>query len=221
MSRFKDIPLPFGTIGFGFASGPRFSTTIVSVSSGAESANQNWANPLRRFTCPEAVRDQATFEAVRTHWLAMRGPFYTFPLRDALDFASVALPAANVAPDVSSIDQPLGIGDGFTRRFQLRKEYTATGAESETYSRPIYLPQVETVIVSMDGGEASPADYTVEREGGMVEFGTAPDPGVVLRWGGLFDVNVRFEADDSFDGIVRTYRVAGFADMTLLEIPLC
>lgn len=221
MSRFRDIYLPFGTVGFGFSAGPRFSTTIVSVSSGQESANQNWANPLRRFVCPEAVRDQATFEAVQAHFLAMRGPFYTFPLRDRLDFASCPLEAANVEPDVSGMDQPLGIGDGFTRRFQLVKEYTASGTMTETYVRPIRLPVLDSIIVTAGGGTASPAGYTVAREGGVVEFDDPPDPGVVLRWGGLFDVNVRFEADDSFDGIVRTYQVSGFADMTLLEIPLC
>ena len=221
MSRFRDIYLPFGAVGFGFSAGPRFSTTIVSVSSGQEQANQNWANPLRRFVCPEAVRDQETFEAVQAHFLAMRGPFYTFPLRDRLDFASAPLPAANVEPVTTPTDQPLGTGDGFTRRFQLVKEYTASGAMVETYTRPVRLPVLASIQVGVNGGVASPVGYTVEREGGIVEFDTAPDPGDVLTWGGLFDVNVRFEADDSFDGMVRTYQVSGFADMTLLEIPLC
>src|SRR5690554_6598753 len=134
MSRFVDEYPPSGFRGFPCISSPRWSTSIVAVDSGAEQANQRWEHPLHRFTLPEAVRDHATFEAVRDHWLVMRGPAPTWPFRDPLDFASRALPAANVAPTVTSTDQTLGTGDGATRKFQLVKTYTR-GSHSYTRDR--------------------------------------------------------------------------------------
>ena len=231
MSAFRDIYIPVGTIGFPMSNGPRWSTTIIGVSSGQTQRNINWKNPLRKYEIPEAIRDFATFQGVYDHWLAMHGPAYTVPLRDPLDCASVPMVAPNVPPVTSRLDCYFGTGDGVTRAFQLTKPYTVTSpADAMTYNRDIFLPVVDTIEVSMNGvapedvpGGLSGGPYSVEveREGGVVTFDHPPKAGVVLKWGGLFDVNVRFEADDSFDAAVKTYRVAGYANMTFVEERLC
>jgi hypothetical protein len=46
------------------------------------------------------------------------------------------------------------------------------------------------------------------------------DDGVITA-GFLFDVQVRFESDDAFEGILRTYAIGGFADITLIEVRPC
>ena len=222
MSRFVDEYAPPEMPGYPCISSPRWSTALVQVDSGAEQANQRWAHPLYRYTLPEAIREHSVFEAVRDHWLAMRGPAHTWPFRDPLDFASRALPAPNVAPQITALDQVLGIGNGARTQFQLVKAYTR-GAQ--TYSRKIHLPVVDSVLVSVDGTPTDafspPLAWTVSRPGGVVQFAVPPAPGQIVRAGFLFDVEVRFESDDAFDGIVRTYQVSGFADVTLVEVRPC
>lgn len=222
MTRFKDVYIASKVIGYPARVSPRFSTDLATSDSGAEQANQNWENALRSIICPEGVRDQVTFEALKAHWLVMRGPAFTFPFRDPTDFASVDLTYVNVAPTTSRTDQPLGTGDGITRHFQLVKRYTSGG---ETYDREIYLPVTSTIEIGVDGVDPaalSPALVaTVSRYGGLVTFDTAPGVGDILTWGGLFDIEVRYEGDDVFDGIMRTFHAAGFADIPLQEVRFC
>lgn len=222
MARFRDVALPSNLAGFGAVFSPRFSTDITRVDSGAEQANVNWQSPLYRISLPQGIRDQATYNDLLDHWMAMKGPAYTFPLRNPLDFASVAVEAANVAPTVSRTDQPLGTGDGVTRDFQLVRRYTRGGYSTD---RTVLLPVSGSVVVGVDGADPStlsPAlSFTVSRPGGVVSFSAPPGPGAVLTAGFLFDVPVRFESDDTLDGVFQTYQVAGFADIPLMEVRDC
>lgn len=222
MTRFVDQSIPDEVPGFPCISSPRWSTDLQQVDSGAERANQRWENPLHTFTLPDAIRKHVTFEGIHDHWLVMRGPLQTFPFKDPLDFASVALVKSNLAPTLSRNDQQIGVGDGVTVAFQLSKTY-ARG--SQTYTRKIFHPVVSTVIVSLNGVDPdtlSPTiSFTVSRLTGIVTFDTPPGAGVIVRAGYLYDVEVRFENDDSFDGIVRTFGVSGFADLVLMETRPC
>lgn len=222
MTRFIDEYIPDEVPGFPCISSPRWSTDLQQVDSGAERANQRWESPLHTFILPNAIREHVTYEAIHNHWMAMRGPLQTFPFRDPLDFASAALVQPNFVPTLSRTDQPLGTGDGVTRTFQLVKQYTRG---VQTYTRTVAHPVVSTVIVGFDGFDPetlSPSfPWTVDRLTGLVTFVDAPGPGVVLTAGFLYDVEVRFDSDDAFDGIVQTYGVSGFADITLTEIRPC
>ena len=222
MSRFVDELIPDTVPGYPCISSPRWSTDIQIVDSGAERANQRWEHPLRDFTLPDAVREQETFEIIYHHWLAMRGPLYTFPFSDPLDFASASLESPNIEPTLSVVDQPIGTGDGFTTDFQLVKVYSSGG---QTYTRNIYHPVSGTVIIGINGANAdtlSPTiDYTVNRLTGIVSFDVAPVAGTAITAGYLFDVEVRFSDDSTFDGIVKTYGVSGFASIELTEVRPC
>ena len=220
MTRFVDEYLDNQVPGYPCVSSPRWSTEIVQVDSGRESVNQRWAHPLMKFTLPEAVRDMSIFNAVRDHWLVMRGPVYTWPWRDPLDFASVSLAIPNEVPVITGTDQVIGTGDGVTTSFQLTKTY-AVG--TQTYSRKITLPILDTVIVTIDNVVIDESEYTVSRPGGVITFDSTSTPAVgeVVRAGFLFDVEVRFEDDLSFDGIVQAFGLGGFADITLIETRSC
>jgi len=222
MSRFLDLYLDRCVPGYPCMSSPRWSTSITHSDSGAEQANQRWEHPLHRYTLPEAVRDHDVYEAVRDHWLIMRGPLRSFPFRDPLDFASRALDRPNHAPSITFSDQVLGTGDGIEVEFQLVKKYTR-GAES--YTRNIVHPILSTVLVSVDNADPAslpdPLTYTVDRSTGLVTFDGPPTPGAVVRAGFLYDVEVRFESDESFDGLLHDYGVSGFADLVLIEIRPC
>lgn len=222
MTRFRDVYLDEQVPGYPCISSPRWSTMITQVDSGAEHVNQRWEHPLHVYTLPEAVREHETFEALHDHWMIMRGPAYTFPFRDPLDFASVPLEQPNTEPVIDGTDQIIGTGDGATMVFQLYKTYSRGGF---TYTRPIYHPVVDSVVVTVnnvDSTALSPTmTFTVSRTTGEITFSYPPSAGAIIRAGFLFDVEVRFESDDSFDGMVRTYSVSGFADLTLYEIRPC
>lgn len=222
MSRFVDVYLDDEIPGFPCISSPRWSTSMVMVDSGAEQVNQRWQHPLHKYTLPDAVREHHTFEAIHDHWMVMRGPLHTFPFRDPLDFASVGLTSPNVPPVVSGTDQVCGVGNGVDFNFQLKKTYSRG---LQTYTRNIYHPVVSSVIVTVNGvnpATLTPAmTWTVDRNTGIITTSYPPIPGHVVRAGFLFDVEVRFESDDSFDGIVKTYGISGFADIVLVEVRPC
>jgi uncharacterized protein (TIGR02217 family) len=221
-ARFIDVALDDCVPGYPAFSSPRWSTRIVMVDSGAEQVNQRWEHPLHAYTLPEAVREHEVFEAIHDHWLVMRGPVHTFPFRDPLDFASVALAGPNTAPTVSGLDQVIGTGDGTTLTYQLTKTYTR-GPES--YTRNVYHPVVSSVVVTVGGADpltfSPPLTWSVDRLTGGITFDAAPDNGDVIRAGYLYDVEVRFESDEAFDGIVRTFGLGGFADINLIEVRPC
>lgn len=218
---FLDIYMPEEIPGYPCVSAPRFKTTIQLNAGGSERRNQEWEHPLHRFVLPEAMaREWEPVEALKKHWLITKGPFNSFPWRDPLDFASddLVVPNPETDPTPSMLDQSLGTGDGFTDSFQLAKAYQRG---SESYTRNIHLPVLATVLVADNGVLVSASDYTVTRPGGIVTFDTPPLAGHALTAGFLFDVEVRFEADDVFEGILRTWQTGAFADLTLIEVRPC
>lgn len=216
---FIDEYLPDAVPGYPCISAPRTNTSIQVTAGGNERRNQNWEHPLHRYILPEGVRDWSVAQTLKDHWLIMRGPFHSFPFYDPLDFASVPLTRPNLEPTVTRTDQLLGTTDGFTDTFQLIKTYTVG---SETYDRTIHLPVLDSVVVAVDGVLVPATDYTVSRPGGEILFDTPPAAGGDnVTAGFLFDVEVRFESDDAFEGILRTYQVGGFADITLIEVRPC
>jgi uncharacterized protein (TIGR02217 family) len=121
-------------------------------------------------------------------------------------------------PGLSAVDQVLGVGDGIEDTFQFKKTYTR-GVYSKV--RLLRLPVLSTVLVALDAVAVSSSDYTVDREAGTLTFDTPPGDGVAVTAGFLFDVPVRFEADDSFDQIVRAYETTGQAGLSFWEVRPC
>lgn len=225
MSRFVDIYLSARVPGKNCIASPRFKTRITMNAGGRERSNQEWRHPLHRYTLPEAIaRDWPTILELQNHFRIMRGPHRTWPWRDPLDFASRDLARANervaqAGARITATDQQIGTGDGFTDTFQLKKTYTLA---SESYSRDIHLPRAGTVKVAVNGALVPDTDYTVTRPGGVLIFNDPPSNGAAITAGYLFDVEVRFESDDSFDAILRAVNGAtGFADLVLIEVRPC
>lgn len=218
---FIDEYMPDEIPGYPCISAPRFKTTIQVSAGGNERRNQEWEHPLHQFILPEAIaRQWEPVEALKKHWLITKGPLHTFPWLDPHDFASCDLVKPNLEPTVTMTDQFLGNTDGFTDTYQLVKTYSVGG---ETYDRIIRLPILDSVVVAIDGVLIPDTDYTVSRPGGEVLFDVPPPlsgPGIITA-GFLFDVEVRFESDDAFEGILRSYQVGGFADITLIEVRPC
>lgn len=216
MSRFIDEYLPECIPGYPCVSTPVWGNVISRVSSGAENVRQIWSQPLHSFSLPVATRKHETIEALKSMWFITAGNAKTFPFRDPMDFASVALEAPNQIPVISNMDQFIGTGDGVNRDFQLVKRYEV-GAE--IFDRIIYLPVVDSILVSINGTNSTA--YTATRYGGIITFDTPPDDGDVIRAGFLFDVEVRFADNDTYAGVMRAFTASGFQDITLLETRPC
>ena len=217
---FLDIYMPEEVPGYPCVSAPRTKTTITVAASGKENRNQEWEHPLHTFIMPEGVRDWEVVQDLAKMWRITGGPYYSFAWRDPLDFSSGDLDVPNPATDPvpTMTDQFIGFGTGFTDSFQLVKTYSYGG---ETYDRDIHLPVLSTVVVAIDGVLVDAEDYTVSRPGGVITFNTPPLDGVTVTAGFLFDCEVRFESDDAFEGILRTWQAGGFADLTLVEVRPC
>ena len=218
---FIDEYMPEEVPGYGAISAPRFKTSIQVSAGGNERRNQEWEHPLHQFILPEAVaRDTTVINGLKKHWLITKGPLHSFPWADPMDKASIdhAPNAIDADIAISRTDQALGTGDGFTDSFQLVKKYVVG---SETYTRKIYHPVLSSVLIADNGVLVSASDYTVSRTTGIVLFDTPPLNTHVLTAGFLFDVEVRFESDDVFEGIVRTWQAGGFSDLTLIEVRPC
>jgi uncharacterized protein (TIGR02217 family) len=217
---FLDAYMPPEVPGYPCVSAPRTNTSIQVNAGGGEHRNQNWEHPLHRFVLPEGVRNWTVVLGLGKMWRITAGPYKSFAWRDPLDFSSGDLPVPNPETDPvpTMTDQALGTGDGFTQAFQLTKRYTYGG---ENYDRLIHLPVLSTVVVADNGVLVSASDYTVTRPGGVVTFDTPPLAGHVLTAGFLFDVEVRFESDDAFEGVLRTWQAGGFSDITLIEVRPC
>lgn len=215
---FLDQYLPAKVLGVGFISAPRTNTSIQVTFGGNERRNRNWEHPLHYFTAPEATREWAVTQGLIKHWRITAGPWLSFPLRDPLDFASRDLVKPNLVPTVAMADQALGTADGFTDSFQLKKRYTVGG---ENYDRDIHLPVLASVLIADNGVLVPSSDYAVTRPGGVVTFDTPPANGHALTAGYLFDVEVRFESDDQLEQVMRATKVAGFSDLTLVEVRPC
>lgn len=220
---FIDEYMPEEVPGYPCISAPRFKTTITVNAGGNERRNQEWEHPLHVFILPEAVaRETNVVIGLKKHWLITKGPTHTFPWADPLDKASVDhtpnLPDSDLLALIGETDQHIAFGDGFTDTFQLIRTYSVGG---ETYDREIHLPVLSSVVVAVDGVLVPDTDYSVSRPGGEIIFEIPPVAEATITAGFLFDCEVRFESDDAFEGILRTWQAAGFADLTLVEVRQC
>lgn len=217
MARFKDIYLDRRIPSYPIVASPRWNTDLITLNSGAESANQNWSQPFYVFTIPEAIRSMEVYETIMAHWMVVGGPAYTFPFKNPMDFASRSLNIPNQTPNITPTDQVIGTGDGNKINYQITKAYQRG---SFVHYREIYLPVVSTVRVALNGVEQF-SGFTVNRTTGIITFSAPPTSGTVVTCGYLYDENVRFESDDTFDAISRNYGIAGYSDLTLVQVPIC
>ena len=169
--------------------GPRYSTAIVSVRSGAETRNQNWTYPLHMYDAAKENRSIAQIEALLNHFHVCAGMYYGFRYKDWIDYKSIP---ASSSGSISATDQLLGIGDGTTVTFQLRKAYTIGPV---TRYRKITKPVAGTVVVAI-ASVPQASGWTIDTTTGIITFATAPANGDAISAGFEFDVPVRFASDE-------------------------
>ena len=157
------------------------------LANGVWVANLSQADELGRWSVRVERTTTADLALLRDFFRWMRGPFRAFRFPDPMDHTTAALPFGTP----TALDQSLGTGDGATAVFKLR---VARTIQSFTYTRRIWRPRAETVLIAADGVPVDPAAYTLDPATGTVTFDTPPADEAVLTWGGDYDKAARFTA---------------------------
>jgi len=181
---FHEILFPT-SIALGATGGPERRTEIVTLGSGFEERNALWAHSRRRWNAGLGVKTVNDLHAVIAFFEARMGRLHGFRFHDRSDYKSCAPGAAH-----QPTDQAIGIGDGLTVSFQLKKTYSSGGASTV---RLIRKPVAGLVRCALGGVETSA--FTVDAAMGLVTFAAAPDLGFAITAGYQFDCPVRFDTD--------------------------
>jgi len=156
---FIDTRFPV-TISFGSTGGPIYKTSVISMRSGREKRNAEWAYPRHEYDASSGVKRMSDVEDLIAFFHVVLGRAHTFRWKDWGDYKS-----CKVDSDVANTDQTLTAGDGETVDFQLKKTYSF-GAASRV--RNITKPVSGTVVMAVNG--ASVTNFTVDTDTGIVTF---------------------------------------------------
>lgn len=161
------------------------------LGSGHEERNSRWADSRRSYDAGYGIKSIADLHEVIAFFEERRGRLYGFRWKDRTDHKSCV-------PDgtPSASDQEIGVGDGETAAYQLKKVY---GAQFAPYTRTITKPVAGSVLVAVGGApQVEATDFVADITNGIVTFlpGHAPGAGVIVTAGFEFDVPVRFDTDE-------------------------
>lgn len=211
MSGFHDVRFPV-EVALGARGGPERRTEIVTLASGREERNARWALSRRKYDAGYGVRSIEALSAIVAFFEERRGRLYGFRFRDRLDWTS----APRNAPPLPT-DQPLGIGNGVEREFQLVKRY---GAAHAPYERPISKPVDGSVRIAVNGSESlAGTHFDCDATSGLVTFraGHVPPAGATITAGFVFDVPVRFDTD-FLEVDLSAFEAGAIPNIPLIEI---
>lgn len=192
---FHDVRLP-DEIEQGASGGPAFQTTVLPLSSGHEQRNIDWQEARHEWELGYGIDSKDAYDAVRQFFFARRGKAHTFRFKDWSDF--------------QLIDEPIGIGDGTNRVFQLIRTYETDGPSP--YFRRITRP-VGTVVFKVDGVVVSAIDNGL----GIYTLASAPALDAVVTCSCDFDMCVRFDTD-KFQLTLQQVNAGSIQSLPIIEV---
>ena len=172
------MPQPFRDISFppyiarGATGGPSFSTSVVTLASGAEERNILWANSRGKWNISTGIRTREQMLEVIAFFHVVKGRAYSFRLKDWNDYNAADQPMVEITSTV----------------WQLVKRYDIGGFQ---HIRTITKPVVGTVIVMVGGSPVAPSG--IDYQTGQVTLAAAPGSNPTASF--EFDVPVRFDTD--------------------------
>lgn len=181
---------------FGWQGGPSFKTLIVTMASGRERRNAEWAQARHSYSMPFLNISPESYRNIKQMHYVCRGMVNAFQFQDQLDY--------------QADNDFFGVGDGVKTEFQLGKVSVIEGV---SYDREIYLVRPGATFTD-NGSTVTP---TVDEDRGLVTFSSAPADGNLLRWSGEFLLWVRFNQDDLPFSLDNLRAVNG--TVSLIEVP--
>lgn len=206
MTNFHETLFPLD-ISLNAEGGPVRKTEIVTLVSGHEERNAQWAASRRSWNAGYGVKSMADIEKVTAFFEARRGRLYGFRFRDPFDHQSSVYGKA-----ATPQDQLIGTGDGTSLALSLVKTYENGGA---SYLRRIAKPVAGSVVVAIDGVET--AAFTEDETTGTVTFAVAPPAGAAITAGFVFDCAVRFDTD-ALRINLAAFRAGDIPSIPLIEV---
>ena len=201
---FHEVRYPVG-LSIGSSGGPERRTEIVTLVNGFEERNSPWAHSRRRYDAGAGMRSLDDFAA-------LSGQLHGFRWKDWADYKT-CLPSQSV----SALDQEIGVGDGVTTVFQLKKTYASGGS---AYTRDLVKPVAGSVEVAVAGVvQTLPAEFTVEEARGIVTLNLPPALGAVVTAGCEFDVPVRFDTD-RISASIASFQAGEVPAVPVIEVRL-
>ena len=205
MQPFDDVTFPI-EIGQEAEVTAEFSTNVVTMMSGHERRNTDWADARLAYDVAPGVRSETELATLIAFFRARRGAAIAFRFADPFDDSSNGATGA-----ANALDQAIGIGDGVTTSFALLKTY---GAEVSAQVRRITRPRIGSVAVAVNG--IATAGWTLGPMG-QINFEAAPPTGAQITAGFRFDVPVRF-AEDRLNASRATFAAGSFSSVPLIEV---
>jgi uncharacterized protein (TIGR02217 family) len=154
----------------GAQGGPQFSTSVVSVRSGLETRNRNWADVRHRFEIGQVARPLSEFESIRNAFMVVGGRADGFRFKDWTDY-TVTAATGDPQPLFGTVQVGTpGLGYGVPT-YQLRKLYSYA---STSYYRDIRKPVAGTLVLRRDSvtvaAGAGAGQYAVDTTTGIITF---------------------------------------------------
>lgn len=161
---------PLDCAKMGAVGGPQFSTSIVSVRSGAESRNRNWTEVRHRYEIGQVARPLSEFTAIRDAFMIVGGRADGFRFKDWTDYTVTAAYGDPQPLHGTTQVGTAGLGYGVPS-YQLRKLYSFA---SSSYLRNIRKPvagslAVRRATIAVAAGVA-PGNYAVDTATGIITF---------------------------------------------------
>lgn len=176
---FHEILFP-EDISYGSSGGPGFNTTVIELTSGHEQRNINWSEVKAKYDVSHGVKIRTQMEDLLDFFMARNGKAYGFRFKDWMDYQLVS--------------EPIAIGDGVTKVFQVIKTYEPQGFP---YVRKIRKLNPDTITVHLAGAlQTQPGQVSVDDNTGLITFVVAPPVEAEILVDGEFHVPVRFDIDE-------------------------
>jgi len=217
---FKPVLFPTN-ISFNSIVSETFESDDIIVDSGVSQRTPRWKYPLHEADVAFAVRTMEELHALKQFWRIVHGTQYGFLFNNPFDFTSNFAKNfdSRSAPQITAIDQVIGTGDGATTQFQLSKTYTYKNVydnTDETHVKPIYRPQPNTTIVSLDGVQQF-SGWSVDVTTGIVTFTSPPGNGVIIKAGFWYWLTMRFNTK-RLPLALEAYGIGQASEVKLVEI---
>jgi len=169
----------------GATGGPRFKTSVTTLSSGFEKRNIEWSKVRGRWDIAYGLTSLDQVADVINMFYAAQGRARGFRFKDWSDFQ-----IGKQTDD--STRQVIGTGYGDKTHFDVFKRY---GIASVSYYRRIHKLVSGTTKVFLDDAEQT-SGFSVHVNLGKIVFDSAPAEGVEVSVITEFDVPVRFDTDE-------------------------
>lgn len=155
-----------------------FNTTVIEKKNKAESRNQEWEYPLRRYTVEYPLLNKTLQKQVYGAFLVAKGMRHSFRYKDWTDY---------------QVDSSFAY-DGTGTTYQIGNIYTFG---NQTVQDPIYLPNDGSVTITNPSGAIliEGVGYTVNYTTGIITLLNSPAVGT-YAYTCTFDRKVRFNSDE-------------------------